>query len=144
MELKKKLCKCGCNQMGYYWKSGYLKGHHPDDTKKPIKKVSEKGKVKMKESNNYYRMAIGINIVKNKGKCICEECGEEILSPCGRNCSHIVGAGANKSLYHDIINHKILCLKCENIWTNMDKTKMSIYKECEEIRILLNNKHYSK
>jgi hypothetical protein len=131
---KEKMCRCGCNQMGYYWKSGYLKGHHPDDTKKPIKKVSEKGKVKMKESNNYYRMAIGINIVKNKGKCICEECGEEILYPVGANVSHIISKGANPALYTNMLNHKILCVKHHQMWETGDRKSMNIYEECINIK----------
>ena len=134
METKKKLCKCGCNQMGYYWKSGYLKGHHPDDTKKPIKKVSEKGKVKIKESNDYYRMAIGMNIVKNKGKCICEECGEEILSPVGANVSHIISKGANPALYTNKLNHKILCFKHHQMWETGDRKSMKIYEESINIK----------
>lgn len=110
-------------------------------TKPTTAKKAPKNLVQNKE---YYAQRITDNMIKNKGKCICEECGDEIKRPVGRNVSHIVGGGANTALYLESINSKILCLKCEDIWTNGDKTKMKIYPECMEIRQQLNLKYYTQ
>ena len=151
IERRKKLCKCGCNQLGLYWKSGYLKGHHPSEKGFPKKKMSEKTINKIAENNNYYRKAIALNIVKNKGKCLCDECGVEILNPSGSNCSHVIGQGANPTLYHDIRNHFILCNnlkdkgKCEQLFSDEGKKHtMKIYPKYVEIKEQLNREYYER
>lgn len=95
-------------------------------------------------SREYYLKAIVANQNENGGICRCDECNEPIMHPTGKNVSHIVGSGANKKLYHEKINNKILCSKCENIWTNGSKRSMKIFPECERIRIMLTNKYYTK
>lgn len=94
------------------------------------------------ENNKYYHAAIILNRDKNKGSCRCEECNEPIPRPKGINVSHIIAGSANKALYRDLENHKILCRTCEQNWTTGDRSTMKIYPETEEIRIRLTNKYY--
>lgn len=115
MVRKEKLCKCGCGQRGLIWAKGMLKSCymklHPY---KPIKKskirpkTSDSRREKIKANNKYYLDAILRNKEKNGGICRCDECGEEIKHPTGRNVAHIIGSGANLALYHKIDNHLIL------------------------------------
>lgn len=98
----------------------------------------------IKHSKSYYALAIDSNRSANRGQCVCENCGKEIKNPEGKNVSHIVSKGANKELYLDPRNYFILCFDCENIWTTRQKTKMAIYAESEERRMLLNLEYYSK
>jgi hypothetical protein len=117
----------------------------------PLKKVKQglnrtptvKQYESIKASKEYYRLAIASNIAQNKGKCICEECGNQIKEPSGSNVSHIVSKGANRELYLDPLNHFILCDIHEGHWTMHDKTTMNIYHESEERRINLNHKYYN-
>lgn len=124
---KKKLCKCGCGQIGYIWARGYLKGHEPKKPQ-PIAKFSAKKKESMKDDKQYYRWAIASNIAKNNGKCYCEECGVEIQEPIGMNVSHILSKGAWPEFYNHQLNHNILCLKHHHQWEFGDKKSMKIYK----------------
>lgn len=126
VKAKKKLCKCGCGIMGYLWARGFLKGHEPIKPQ-PIAKVSDKRKKTMKEDKNYYRLAIAQSIVKNKGKCVCEECGVLIVEPSGMNVSHILSKGAWPEYYHHALNHNILCVKHHYQWEFGDKKSMKIY-----------------
>ena len=70
--------------------------------------MTETKKSEIKESGNYYRLAIALNIIKNKSVCRCDECGSPIKHPTGRNVCHIIGSGANKELYLDKRNNFIL------------------------------------
>ena len=60
------------------------------------------------------------------------------------NVSHVIAAGANIALYNEIKNSFVLCLKCEDIWTNRDRTTMRIYPKSQQIRQELNLKYYTK
>lgn len=106
---------------------------------KPIKKISQKQKNRIKENKSYYQERIVENQNKNKGVCICENCGSVIPFPKGINVSHIISGGANLTLYHHPLNCFILCKPCEHIWTNQDKTKMFIYEESEKRKELILN-----
>jgi hypothetical protein len=113
-----------------------------------IKKITQKKAKEIVASKAYYLVAIELNRKKNKGKCICEECGEEILNPTGSNVSHIIADGTNKALYLDLKNHFILCKKDETKWTNGSgkdgRTSMRIYEQSQEIKMELLSNHYSK
>lgn len=117
----------------------YPKQGLPIRLPKPLKKSSGITTDDVK----YYKLAVAKNINENKGKCICKECGAQIINPTGRNVSHIVARGANPKLYHDITNHFILCFECEFTWTNGDRTTMKIYPESEKTREKLNYKYYT-
>lgn len=106
----------------------------------PVKKAPKN----IGENKAYYARQITSNIIKNKGKCICENCDAEIKHPVGRNVSHIISAGANAALYLDERNSYILCLTCEDIWTAGDKTTMRIYEDSEQRRITLTFEYYTK
>lgn len=142
---KPKLCKCGCGRSGPIWSKGmlrpcFLKQNPP----KPIANVSKKQLGKIKENGNYYRAAIAQNIIRNKGKCRCDECGEEIKQPKGRNVAHIVSGGANAALYLEPENNNVLCFDCV-IWEESgDRTKMKLYEQREEIRQRLTAKYYQE
>lgn len=108
-------------------------------------KVSDKKKLSIKASENYYRIAIAAHIAQNKGKCPCEECGINIENPTGMNVSHILpGSGRTKSLYLHPDNHKILCKvgdnkdnwghSCHNVWEVGARDAMKIYEECLQIK----------
>lgn len=112
---KSKLCACGCGKEGPIYARKMLKEcdrrvNPPKGLKKTgIKvKVSAKKQERIKESKLYYRQAIGRNILKNKGVSKCDECGEPIKSPNGRNVCHLIGSNANPALYLDPENHLIL------------------------------------
>lgn len=94
-----------------------------------------------KENKEYYNQSIEDNIEKHGG-CRCENCGDDIQNPTGRNVSHIIAKGSNPSLYHDPINHYILCRDCESEWTDGDRTKMNIYQDSQERRMKLLREHY--
>lgn len=145
MQRKSKQCKCGCGNSGYIWAKGmlkycYLKYNKP----KPITKVSAKKRNEIIKSNDYYRAAIEANINRNKGICVCEECGATIRYPKGRNVSHIISAGANKSLYFDILNQNVLCLKCVELEESGDKRTMKLYNQREQIKQQLTSKYYER
>lgn len=70
----------------------------PKKTRQPIKKKPV-DKEKLGERNEYYKRAIFANMKRNGGICRCDECGHEIRYPTGRNVAHIVGSGANETLY---------------------------------------------
>jgi len=137
-----------------YYKSDYYKNKHPNfkpsQPSNPIKKVSEKRSGQIVENKKYYKRAIGENIIKNKGKCCCDNCGYVIKYPDGKNVSHIVSQGANSALYHHPLNHFILgtTLKgecnCEQKFSDEGKrSEMKIFAEYEHRRELLNNEFYT-
>ena len=139
--MKRKTCSVdGCSYP--VWARGKCKRH---DTvgKTPIRKVTPKKAGEIKAAKIYYMVAIQSNIAKNTGKCICEECGKEILSPSGANVSHIISGGSNKALYLEPLNHFILCKTCENQWTNINPSTMKVWGIAQERKIILNNKYYS-
>jgi hypothetical protein len=140
---KKKLCKCGCGELGYIWARGFIKGHEKKDNVKRIKKVSDKQKSRIIANKSYYAQEIARHLEENKGQCPCENCGVEIIEPSGRNVSHIISGSANSALYHHPLNRFILCHDCERIWTNEDKTKLKIYHSSEERMIDLKNFYYT-
>ena len=111
--------------------------------KKPIKRVSDKQKGRIIANKDYYAQEIARHTEENKGCCPCENCGEEIDNPSGRNVSHIIAGSANSALYHHPLNRFILCNRCESIWTNEDKTKLKIYQASEERMIDLKNFYYT-
>lgn len=140
---KKKLCKCGCGELGYIWARGFIKGHEKKDNVKRIKRVSDKQKTRIAANKSYYAQEIARHLEENKGKCPCENCSAEIINPSGRNVSHIIAGSANSALYHHPLNRFILCQDCERIWTNEDKTKLKIYHSSEERMIDLKNFYYT-
>jgi hypothetical protein len=140
---KKKLCKCGCGELGYIWARGFIKGHENKGKAKGIKKVSDKQKSRIIANKSYYAQEIARHLEENKGQCPCENCGVEIINPSGRNVSHIIAGSANSALYHHPLNRFILCHDCERIWTNEDKTKLKIYHSSEERMIDLKNFYYT-
>lgn len=109
--------------------------------KTKIKVDTNKLSKKIKESNDYYQKQIQKNIDRN-GECLCDNCGVTIPNPTGRNVSHIISKGANVALYYEEDNNFILCLPCEDIWTNGDKTKMHIFPESKTRTFNLLNKYY--
>jgi hypothetical protein len=111
-----------------------------------IKQITSKQVEKRKKDNEYYQEAIEINKQKNGGECICENCFDPIQHPRGINVSHIISKGANLALYHDLLNHFILCFRCEGIWTannGGEKTEMLIFPESEERKQVLTLKYYN-
>jgi hypothetical protein len=118
-----------------------------ESKRKPPKPKKTKPPKNMAENKKYYAQRIVANMIKNKGKCICENCDDEIKKPIGRNVSHVIGAGANITLYHEAENSFVLCLRCERIWTDGTeggKTKMRIYEDSEERRMRLTLKYYTQ
>jgi len=140
---KKKLCKCGCGELGYIWARGFIKGHENKGSVKRIKKISDKQKNRIVANKSYYAQEIARHQEENKGQCPCENCGVEIINPSGRNVSHIIAGSSNSALYHHPLNRFILCHDCERIWTNEDKTKLKIYHSSEERMIDLKNFYYT-
>ena len=112
--------------------------------------MTETKKSEIKESVNYYRQAIALNIIKNKSVCRCDECGSPIKHPTGRNVCHIIGSGANKELYLDKRNNFILGKgemfgECNCGWSfdeSGEKSEMEIYPKYLEIRETLNREYY--
>lgn len=84
------------------------KGGMPVKLPKPLKKISEKKQDQIMTDRQYYAKAILNNITTNKGKVRCEECGQVITTPTGRNVHHIIAGSTDRKLYHDIRNHFIL------------------------------------
>jgi len=129
----------GCNYR--VWARNRCKFH---DTKKPvpIPKMTEKKKAEITQDALYYKKAIGENIIKNGGKCRCDECGHEIKMPRGANCCHIVGKGADLTLYHHPLNHFVLgkgeifgeCNCAATFDDKGEKHTMKIYPRFLEIR----------
>lgn len=103
--MAKKCLKCGNNVFGggYCIRHQYLR---TDKKPKQVKAVFDKESAN--ENKSYYAKAIFLNIKKNNGRCKCDECGEDINKPTGRNVCHIIGKGANTALYHDVRNHLVL------------------------------------
>lgn len=144
-----------CSHPGCY-KRANSKGYCPQHRPQPVKgerSVKEKKVYKWKvkpsvivESNKYYFAAIEANRKANNGVCVCEECGEPIYYPKGRNVSHIVGKGNNETLYFNPENHCILCNNCEKWWTSgrgkLTRKDMKIWPKCEEIYQRLTLKYY--
>lgn len=151
---------CTCARI---WSKGLCRYHFMKENppkplnRTPIKtKVTPKQKVRIKENKEYYKAAILLNIVKNKGVCRCDECGEEIKSPFGKNhgrlVCHVIGSGANAALYHDKENHFILgrgelfgeCSCGAKFDESGHRHEMKINKQAEEIRQRLTLKYYMK
>lgn len=112
-------------------------------------KLIEKAE-RIKKNNEYYIWAINENIKRNNGVCRCDNCREKIYSPTGSNVSHIVGQGANGTLYYHPINHFIFgsskkydkC-NCEEKFSDMGKRDtMAIYPIFLERQELLNREYY--
>ena len=114
----------------------------------PLKKgFSKKKQKQIVESKEYYADAIKENKDRFKGTCRCENCGNEILFPTGKNVSHVIGGGANLALYLDPINNFILCFTCEGIWTDArggSKYDMAIFPASEKRKEELTLKYYTK
>lgn len=135
-------------------KSDEYKAKHPKQTfaeaisTPQIKKVSDKKKLEIKESGNYYKKAIGQNIIDNNGKCLCENCKQQIKVPTGRNCCHIIGKGADLTLYYHPLNNFILGKgevfnECSCGWLfdeSGKKDTLNIYAEYLHRKELLNDK----
>lgn len=147
---KRKLCKCGCGKEGFIWSKGmlrpcYLKAFPP----KPIKKRSDKQKEKIKINGEYYSWAIAENRKKNLGTCRCDECGDEIARPTGRNVCHIVSGSADETLYHHPLNHFFLgkglkfgeCTCGDRFDNSPSADKMKIHPERLRRREQLKNKY---
>lgn len=138
-----KLKQCSvCGEMTQLWKS------KPPTCKKcyrptPIKRDTNKLSKEIKVNKEYYNAAIQKNVELN-GYCKCENCGDTIINPTGRNVSHIIAKGTNKSLYLNPLNNFVLCLLCEDTWTNGDRTKMRVFPESQTRKFNLLNEFYLK
>lgn len=155
--MKLKTCAYpGCTS-NHIWKKSLCKYHSQKLTPpkllkrvaikaKPFKQSDKSKKKQMeaiKDANVYYKKAIAQNIINNKGKCLCDECGSEILNPTGSNVSHLISKGANAALYFHTLNHFIFCFDCEQLFSNMGKREMmNIYAQFEVTHELLNNQYY--
>lgn len=110
-----------------------------------IKKIIPKQKVKIEENNQYYKRCIAENIIKNKDCARCDNCGEKIRKPTGRNVGHIISSGANSRLYHEPLNHFMLgkgelfgeCGCLHEFDEGTDRQSMNIYEESERRRTYL-------
>lgn len=173
--MKEKICS-GCGRKGPLWRSkpplcalcvkktgipgkkpkphiSISRHHKPinSNRNKPVAKISPKKQEHITLSKQYYLEAITANIFKNKGVCLCDECNERISHPKGRNCAHIVGSGANPTLYFDKRNHFILGKgpifnECDCLWKfdeSGEKETMKIYPRYVEIRETLNREYYT-
>lgn len=138
--LKKKICK-ECGNEDYIFSKGRCKPCASKSYAKPPK-LSDKGKASVKANKIYYQVQIDTHKAKNKGKCICEECGKEIKEPKGNNVSHIISAGANKALYLEPLNSFILCVQHHLQWEGGDRKSMNIYEEAMERKLELTRKYY--
>lgn len=147
--MKLKFCS-ECGKETVLWKSspklckncaGKLSPKRESESKKDsIKRRTES----IKSSGNYYKKAIAQNIIDNKGKCLCDNCKHEIVTPSGSNVSHIVSKGNNATLYHHELNNFILCFDCEQKFSNEGKRiEMNIFQEIEYRKELLNNQYYT-
>ena len=140
---------------GYCVRHQYLR---TDKKPKPLKSTalkkapSPKKVEQIAENKQYYAKAIHANIIKNKGKCRCDECGHEIRNPIGRNVAHIIGKGANTTLYHDMRNHLILGKgemfgECNCLW-EFDESgyweDMNVASHVKQVKETLNREYYSK
>jgi hypothetical protein len=152
---KIKTCNCGCGKSGIIWARGKLKDcDRRVNPPKALRKISEKKAGKIKDSKDYYREAIGMNILKNKGKCLCDNCGDPIKDPLGkkhgRAVCHIIGSGANETLYLDPENHFVLGRgplfnECNCGWMFDESGEwetMKIGPEAAERKERLNRKYY--
>lgn len=137
---KKKICK-SCEKEDYIFSQGKCVRCAKKSYEK-VSKLSSKTKESIKASKIYYQVQLDSNKVKNKGKCICEECNKEIKEPSGRNVSHIISAGANKALYLEPLNNFILCVPCHHRWEFEDRQAMNIYPEAMERKEKLTLKYY--
>lgn len=133
----------GCGGKGWVMTSSRLLCRNCESERKGeiylrvIPKVSPKQAKFIGDSKNYYRQQIAKHIVRNMGKCPCEECGVEIINPTGMNVSHILSSATHKELYHHPDNSNILCkvgdnpkdwgASCHNKWEGRDKTKMKVW-----------------
>lgn len=135
-------------------KECYMKATPPKPIKKSYlkPKISDKRSDKLKDDREYYAKAIHANIVKNKGRCKCDECGREIKYPIGRNVAHLIGKGANLALYHDIRNHVILGKgemfnECNCLWI-LDESgeweKMKLAEHIKQVKQQLTKEYYNK
>lgn len=152
--IKRKICsEEGCDYP--VWARGRCKAHdyklRPRDPQKYQKKVSEKREKQIEANKIFYKRAIALNIIKNKGVCRCDECGEEIKAPKWRNVAHILSLGAHPAIYHDDDNLFILgagslfnqC-ECGPVFDNSTKSnKMKIFPIREERKVNLKNKYYA-
>lgn len=135
-------------------KDCYMKATPPKPIKKSYlkPKISDKRSDKIKVDREYYAKAIHANIVKNKGRCKCDECGYKIDYPIGRNVAHLIGKGANLALYHDIRNHVILGKgeifnECNCLWI-LDESgeweKMKLAEHIKQVKQQLTKEYYTK
>ena len=136
---KQKVCSI-CGRESKLWRS------HPPTCafcikKEPVKVNRTKLSKEITINKEYYSEAIQDNINKY-GSCTCENCYKNIPNPKGRNVSHIIAKGTNKSLYLEKDNNFVLCLECEDTWTNGDRKKMRIFPESQTRKFNLLNNFY--
>ena len=106
---------------------------NPPKKIKSVKDPKEKAE-KIAENKAYYRKMIGLNIIKNKGVCRCDECDGKILKPSGRNVAHILPDSTYPEAYLDELNSFILGKgfgECECLYKFDDSAK------CTEMNIWL-------
>jgi len=140
---KAKLCKCGCGGKGLIYAKGMLQGCYNRIM------ITEKKKV-IQSENQFYKAMINLNYQKNRGFCLCDNCGQEIERPIGRNVAHIISKGANPALYHDPLNHFILgrgiifnqCDCLEDYDSGTKRQALNIYAESERRKVELKRKYY--
>jgi 5-methylcytosine-specific restriction endonuclease McrA len=92
--------------------------------KKPIKKISDKGRVKKEEKRllvqddfKFYQ-----DIWNNTDERYCYECGKGLPEPLSCNFHHILPKQSYPQFRHDSRNIAILCCPCHNqVETNIDK-----------------------
>jgi hypothetical protein len=140
IERKKKICK-ECNKLDYLFSKGRCKACASKSYAK-TPKISDKTKDNIKVNKIYYQVQIDTNKAKNKGKCICEECGCEIKTPSGKNVSHIISKGSNVALYLEPTNNFVLCVAHHHQWEFGDRKSMNIYEEAMERKEALTRKYY--
>lgn len=130
--MKEKVCS-GCGRKGPLWKAKpplcklcaskgnttLQRKHSPNTLKRtqigPRKNKIAKKTVKAvewgKNRVKYYLEAITANILKNHGKCLCDNCGapiRQIKGRPGKNVKHLIAGNISRVLYLDPRNHFFL------------------------------------
>lgn len=155
--MQRKTCnEEGCNYP--VWARGKCKFHDAkSNPPKPIRKVRDpvKRNKKIENSNNYYRKMIGLNIIKNKGCCRCDECGDEIKRPFSKNFGrlvcHILSDKAHPLIYFDELNGFILgrgalfneCGCGAQFDDSAKASEMKIFPTREQRKTELKSKYYA-
>jgi 5-methylcytosine-specific restriction endonuclease McrA len=131
--MKKKVCSV-CNEETYLWKS------NPPTcknciSKTPIKKQTEKQKIKKQERSESSKVMIGVFIDfyrEHNTKC-CEECGVKITELRTYNVHHVLPKHLYPELKNDTSNFMLLCQQCHSNWETLRKGD-NIQKRYDELK----------